>query len=59
MEGGVFLFYKEGKSMRSWLVRDRQGENTGKAVVLKDGGCFNPKNREGDKNSTQEWERQE
>lgn len=45
--------------MRSWLVRDRQGENTGKAVVLKDGGCFNPKNREGDKNSTQEWERQE
>lgn len=53
------MFYKEGKSIRSWLVRDRQGENTGKAVVLKDGGCFNPKNREGDKNSTQEWERQE
>lgn len=45
--------------MKGRLVRDGQGEDTGKAVILKDGGCLNPRKGERDKNSAQGWERGE
>lgn len=59
LDGSVCFFDKEGKNMKGRLVRDGQGEDTGKAVILKDGGCLNPRKGERDKNSAQGWERGE